>query len=181
MIDGDTAPNGGQLSYARGIEVGHIFQLGDKYSKHMNCVVFNEKGKSTHPLMGCYGIGISRIVAAAIEQNNDESGIIWPDSITPFQISVISLNENLEDEVSKKAYEIYQQLSTYGLEVMLDDRDERAGVKFADADLIGIPKQLVLSKKGLKSQGIEFKVRGEKSNTSIPFGKLPDYFEKFSS
>jgi prolyl-tRNA synthetase len=147
----------------------------------MNCVVFNEKGKSTHPLMGCYGIGISRIVAAAIEQNNDESGIIWPDSITPFQISVISLNENLEDEVSKKAYEIYQQLSTYGLEVMLDDRDERAGVKFADADLIGIPKQLVLSKKGLKSQGIEFKVRGEKSNTSIPFGKLPDYFEKFSS
>ena len=181
MIDGDIAPSGGQLSYARGIEVGHIFQLGDKYSKHMNCVVSNEKGNSTHPLMGCYGIGVSRIVAAAIEQNNDQSGIIWPDSITPFQISIISLNQNLEDEVSKKAYEIYQQLLEYGLEVILDDRDERAGVKFADADLIGIPKQLVLSKKGLKSQGIEFKARGEKSNTSIPFAKLPAFLEKFSS
>jgi prolyl-tRNA synthetase len=96
-------------------------------------------------------------------------------------MSVISLNENLEDEVSKKSYEIYQQLLKYGLEVMLDDRDERAGVKFADADLIGIPKQLILSKKGLKSQSIEFKVRGEKSNISIPFTKLPDYFESFRS
>ena len=178
MIEGNTAPNGGKLSFTRGIEVGHIFQLGDKYSKSMNCTVLNDKGDSIYPLMGCYGIGISRIMASSIEQNHDESGIIWPEPIAPFQIIIVALNKNTEDTTLTKSRKIYHQLLESGYEVLLDDRNERAGVKFADADLLGIPKRLIVSERGLDNQTIELNFRDEKNKSDVPFEQLVDYLEK---
>ena len=178
MIEGNTAPNGGKLSFTRGIEVGHIFQLGDKYSKSMNCTVLNDKGDSIYPLMGCYGIGISRIMASSIEQNHDESGIIWPQPLAPFQIIIIALNNNTEDTTLTKSREIYHQLLESGYEVLLDDRNERAGVKFADADLLGIPKRLIVSERGLDNQTIELNFRDGKNKSDVPFEQLVDYLEK---
>ena len=178
MIEGNTAPNGGKLSFTRGIEVGHIFQLGDKYSKSMNCTVLNDKGDSIYPLMGCYGIGISRIMASSIEQNHDESGIIWPEPLAPFQIIIIALNKNTEDTTLTKSRKIYHQLKESGYEVLLDDRNERAGVKFADADLLGIPKRLIVSERGLDNQTIELNFRDGKNKSDVPFEQLVDYLEK---
>ncbi len=178
MIEGDTAPNGGKLSFTRGIEVGHIFQLGDKYSKSMNCTVLNDKGDSIYPLMGCYGIGISRIMASSIEQNHDESGIIWPEPLAPFQIIIVALSKNTEDTTLTKSRKIYHQLKESGYEVLLDDRNERAGVKFADADLLGIPKRLIVSERGLDNQTIELNFRDEKNKSDVPFEQLVDYLEK---
>ena len=178
MIEGNTAPNGGKLSFTRGIEVGHIFQLGDKYSKSMNCTVLNDKGDSIYPLMGCYGIGISRIMASSIEQNHDESGIIWPEPLAPFQIIIVALNKNTEDTTLTKSRKIYHQLMESGYEVLLDDRNERAGVKFADADLLGIPKQLIVSERGLDNQTIELNFRDGKNKSDVPFEQLVDYLEK---
>ena len=178
MIEGNTAPNGGKLSFTRGIEVGHIFQLGDKYSKSMNCTVLNDKGDSIYPLMGCYGIGISRIMASSIEQNHDESGIIWPEPLAPFQIIIVALNKNTEDTTLTKSRKIYHQLKESGYEVLLDDRNERAGVKFADADLLGIPNRLLVSQRGLDNQTIELNFRDEKNKSDVPFEQLVDYLEK---
>jgi prolyl-tRNA synthetase len=178
MIEGNTAPNGGKLSFTRGIEVGHIFQLGDKYSKSMNCTVLNDRGDSIYPLMGCYGIGISRIMASCIEQNHDESGIIWPQPLAPFQIIIIALNNNTEDTTLTKSRKIYHQLLESGYEVLLDDRNERAGVKFADADLLGIPKRLIVSERGLDNQTIELNFRDGKNKSDVPFEQLVDYLEK---
>ena len=178
MIEGNTAPNGGKLSFTRGIEVGHIFQLGDKYSKSMNCTVLNDKGDSIYPLMGCYGIGISRIIASSIEQNHDASGIIWPEPLAPFQIIIVALNKNTEDTTLAKSRKIYHQLKESGYEVLLDDRNERAGVKFADADLLGIPKRLIVSERGLDNQTIELNFRDEKNKSDVPFEQLVDYLEK---
>ena len=178
MIEGNTAPNGGELTFTRGIEVGHIFQLGDKYSKSMNCTVLNDKGDSIYPLMGCYGIGISRIMASSIEQNHDESGIIWPEPLAPFQIIIVALNKNTEDTTLTKSRKIYHQLKESGYEVLLDDRNERAGVKFADADLLGIPKQLIVSERGLDNQTIELNFRDGKNKSDVPFEQLVDYLEK---
>lgn len=178
MIEGNTAPNGGKLSFTRGIEVGHIFQLGDKYSKSMNCTVLNDKGDSIYPLMGCYGIGISRIMASSIEQNHDESGIIWPEPLAPFQIIIVALNKNTEDTTLTKSRKIYHQLLESGYEVLLDDRNERAGVKFADADLLGIPKRLIVSERGLDNQTIELNFRDGKNKSDVPFEQLVDYLEK---
>ena len=178
MIEGNTAPNGGKLSFTRGIEVGHIFQLGDKYSKSMNCTVLNDKGDSIYPLMGCYGIGISRIMASSIEQNHDESGIIWPQPLAPFQIIIVALNNKTEDTTLTKSREIYHQLLESGYEVLLDDRNERAGVKFADADLLGIPKRLIVSERGLDNQTIELNFRDGKNKSDVPFEQLVDYLEK---
>ena len=178
MIEENTAPNGGKLSFTRGIEVGHIFQLGDKYSKSMNCTVLNDKGDSIYPLMGCYGIGISRIMASSIEQNHDESGIIWPEPLAPFQIIIVALNKNTEDTTLTKSRKIYHQLLESGYEVLLDDRNERAGVKFADADLLGIPKRLIVSERGLDNQTIELNFRDGKNKSDVPFEQLVDYLEK---
>ena len=178
MIEGNTAPNGGKLSFTRGIEVGHIFQLGDKYSKSMNCTVLNDKGDSIYPLMGCYGIGISRIMASSIEQNHDESGIIWPEPLAPFQIIIVALSKNTEDTTLTKSRKIYHQLKESGYEVLLDDRNERAGVKFADADLLGIPKRLIVSERGLDNQTIELNFRDGKNKSDVPFEQLVDYLEK---
>ena len=168
MIDSKKAPDGGKLSFARGIEVGHIFQLGDKYSKSMGLTVLNKEGKSVSPMMGCYGIGISRIVAASIEQNHDDKGIIWPGEIAPFEIIIIVLNDKSSD-LTAKGQEIYNSIKAIGKEVVIDDRDERAGVKFAEADLIGIPQQIVLSKRGIDQGTIELVDRrsGVKEDLSI--------------
>ena len=168
MIESKKAPDGGKLSFARGIEVGHIFQLGDKYSKSMGLTVLNKEGKSVSPMMGCYGIGISRIVAASIEQNHDDKGIIWPGEIAPFEIIIIVLNDKSSD-LTEKGQEIYKSIKAIGKEVVIDDRDERAGVKFAEADLIGIPQQIVLSKRGIDQGTIELvdRRKGNKEDLSI--------------
>ena len=180
MIKEKTAPNGGKLSFTKGIEVGHIFQLGDKYSKSMHCTVLTDKGDLTYPLMGCYGIGISRIMAASIEQNHDESGIIWPKPLAPFEIIIIALNKGTEDITLTKSREIYYQLIESGYEVLLDDRNERAGVKFADADLLGIPRRLIVSERGLSNQTIESDTRDSKDKKDVPCEQLIDYLEKLN-
>ena len=177
-IKGDTAPGGGELSFARGIEVGHIFQLGDKYSKSMKCSVLDNTGKSVDPIMGCYGIGISRIVAASIEQNHDESGIIWPKEIAPFKIIIIAITKKDDETVLSKSNQIYKDLLKSGYEVALDDRDERVGVKFAEAELIGIPYQIIVSERGLKNNTIELAERDKDGNQDISIDAIKSYFEK---
>ncbi len=144
--EGDPSPDGnGKLQFARGIEVGHIFQLGQKYSHTMHATVLNEIGKAIETYMGCYGIGVSRTVAAAIEQNHDEHGIIWPDPIAPFQIALIPMSLHKSYRVREAAEKIYKQLIDAGFDVLFDDRKERAGVLFADMDLIGIPHRIIIS------------------------------------
>ena len=174
-LEDKNAPNGGELTYARGIEVGHIFQLGDKYSKSMKLEVLDSNGKNVNPYMGCYGIGISRIVAAAIEQNHDEKGIIWPKAISPFEILIIPTN--LKDPIQKKlTEEIYKEFKRNKIDVLLDDRDDRAGVKFKDADLIGIPFQIII---GNKNDGniFEFKEIG-KETKNLPIEKIAEQIKK---
>jgi prolyl-tRNA synthetase len=168
VVDGDLSPSGGgTLSIARGIEVGHIFQLGDNYSSRMNAVVLNHEGKETRMLMGCYGIGVSRIVAAAIEQNHDEHGIIWPEPMCPFSVILLSLNAKKSEDVGAATEMLYAQLQQAGIQVLLDDRDTRPGVKFADADLLGIPHRLVVGDRGLKEGLIEYRHRGSGDEEKI--------------
>ena len=159
---GDPAPNGaGTLEIKRGIEVGHIFQLGQKYSNSLSCSVQGPDGRPANLFMGCYGIGISRIVAAAIEQNHDEAGIIWPISMAPFDIAIVPLGKG--DEVKEEAEALYQRMRKAGLNPLLDDRKERPGVKFADLELVGIPHRVVLSERNLVSEGgsgeLEYRAR----------------------
>lgn len=161
--EGDLSPDGkGTLSIKRGIEVGHIFQLGTKYSKAMNAAVLDENGKSVLMTMGCYGIGVSRIVAAAIEQNHDDNGIIWPDAIAPFQIAIVPLNAHKSQLVVEVSDQLLQTLEAAGYDVLLDDRDKKTspGVKFADMELMGIPHRLVVSERGLENNQLEYKARG---------------------
>lgn len=162
VVDGDPSPDGqGVLSIKRGIEVGHIFQLGDKYSKALGCSVLGKEGKPVTLMMGCYGIGVSRIIAAAIEQNHDDKGIIWAktdnpaDSIAPFYVAIVPLKSKT-GEAEQKAEELYQMLKSRGINVLLDDRDERAGVKFADLELIGIPHRIVVSERNLAENKYEY-------------------------
>ena len=162
--EGDASPDGnGTLSIKRGVEVGHIFQLGNKYSAAMNATVLDENGKSAIMEMGCYGIGVSRIVAAAIEQCHDEKGIIWPDNIAPFHVVIIPLNAHKSEEVTAVSESLYAQLQAIGLDVLLDDRDKKTspGVKFADMELVGIPHRLVVSDRGLENDTVEYKHRSE--------------------
>ena len=170
VVDGDTSPGGGgTLSIARGIEVGHIFQLGDNYSRKMNATVLDQHGKEISMLMGCYGIGVSRIVAAAIEQNHDAHGIIWPEPMCPFSVILLSLNAKNSDTVNAATEALYDKLCQAEIEVLLDDRDTRPGVKFADADLLGIPHRLVIGERGLKDGRIEYRCRrsGEEDNIAV--------------
>ncbi|MEE4637882.1 MAG: proline--tRNA ligase [Wenzhouxiangella sp.] len=161
VVSGDPAADGsGRLELLRGIEVGHIFQLGRKYSKAMNAVVMDENGRAAHPAMGCYGIGVSRIVAAAIEQNHDEAGIIWPEPMAPFDIVILPLNGHKSHRVRELAETLYDKLRAAGREVLLEDRNLRAGVMFADAELIGIPHQLVIGDRGLDKGVVEYRRRG---------------------
>ncbi|MDT8437662.1 MAG: proline--tRNA ligase [Wenzhouxiangellaceae bacterium] len=165
VLAGDPAPDGsGTLELIRGIEVGHIFQLGTKYSESMNAVVLDENGRAVHPWMGCYGIGVSRIVAAAIEQNHDDRGIIWPEPLAPFSIAILPLNHHKAHRVREHAEALYQTLTAAGVRVLLDDRPLRPGVMFADAELIGIPHVLVIGEKGLDQGIVEYRRRGSEGH-----------------
>lgn len=160
VVAGDPSPDGqGTLDIARGIEVGHIFQLGDNYSSKLNAVVLTETGQSQVITMGCYGIGVSRVIAAAIEQNHDENGIIWPQAIAPFEVVLVPVNAHKSQRVRDQAERIYQQLLAAGIDVLLDDRGLRPGVAFADMELIGIPHRLILGERGLDNGIIEYKHR----------------------
>jgi len=170
VVEGDPSPCGqGNIVIKRGIEVGHIFQLGTKYAEAMNCAVLNEGGKNQTLTMGCYGIGVSRIVAAAIEQNHDKYGIKWPKAIAPFQVAIVPMNMAKSARVKATAEALYEQLNQAGIEVLFDDRKERPGVMFADHELIGTPLLLIIGERNLDNQQIEVKNRitGEKSLIAI--------------
>ncbi len=169
VVDGDLAPDGhGQLSLKRGIEVGHIFQLGTKYSDAMDANVLDSNGKQQKMTMGCYGIGITRIVAAAIEQNHDEHGIIWPDALAPFTLAIVPLNMHKSDAVREHAEQLYSELRAAGVDVLLDDRQERPGVKFAELELIGIPHRVVIGERSLKNNELEYKARSGAEPELLP-------------
>ncbi len=178
VVDGDPCPDSGQgkcsgvLSIRRGIEVGHIFQLGTKYSEAMQATVLDEAGKSVVMLMGCYGIGVSRVVAATIEQNHDSNGIVWPDAIAPFHIALVPIGYNKSPAVRETVDRLYSELVHAGFDVLLDDRDERPGVIFADMDLIGVPHRLVLGDKGLTKGVIEYKGRRDKAVREVPLDQI---------
>ena len=168
VIAGDPTPGGdGTLSIARGIEVGHIFQLGDKYSESMGATVQDPDGKNRVMAMGCYGIGITRIVGAAIEQNHDESGIIWPGSLAPFDVVLVPINLQRSETVRAAAEVLYEELTDAGYDVLFDDRDARPGVKFADAELIGIPHRLVISERSLAAGELEYRHRRDNESRNL--------------
>lgn len=169
VVEGDASPDGkGSLEIKRGIEVGHIFQLGTKYSESMKANVLSENGKSVTLTMGCYGIGVSRVVAAAIEQNHDDYGIIWPDSIAPFQIAIVPMNMHRSHRVAEHAEKLYQELTDAGYEVIFDDRKERPGVMFADIELIGVPHRIVISERGIDAGQYEYKHRRVNEKVDVP-------------
>ncbi len=169
VVEGDPSPDGkGRLVIKRGIEVGHIFQLGNKYSAAMKATALDESGRQKVLEMGCYGIGVSRVVAAAIEQNHDERGIIWPDAIAPFQVALLPMNMHKSVRVREAAEKLYRELTDAGIEVLFDDRKERPGVMFADMELIGIPHRLVLGERGLDADKIEYKGRRDSDSQAIP-------------
>ena len=166
-LEGQDSPDGkGKLKLKRGIEVGHIFKLGKKYSESMKLSIQSDKG-NIYPEMGCYGIGISRIVAASIEQNHDEKGIIWPKEISPYSTAIVEINPKDNQSLKNLSSEIYYSLKENGLEVLWDDRDQGAGVKFSDMELIGIPQIIVIGEKSFKENKVEFKLRGENKITSL--------------
>ena len=169
VVPGDPSPTGnGKLSIARGIEVGHIFALGQKYSQALGATVLDETGKAVTLHMGCYGIGVTRVVAAAIEQNHDARGIIWPDAIAPFQVVVVPLNASKSQRVKDTAERLYSELQAAGYDVLLDDRDERPGVKFADSELIGIPHRVVVGERGLEAGKLEYRHRRAEAAEEFP-------------
>lgn len=179
VVAGDPSPDGkGTLVIRRGIEVGHIFQLGTKYSQAMNCTVMDENGKPTVLTMGCYGIGVSRVVAAAIEQNHDERGIIWNDVLAPFQIALVPLRYENE-EVRATTDKLYADLTAAGFEVLLDDRDKKTspGIKFADMELIGIPHRIVVSDRGLADGNVEYKSRSETEPQLVPLAEILSFIQ----
>lgn len=175
VVEGDLSPDGkGSLVIRRGIEVGHIFQLGNKYSQAMNCTVLTEQGKSSTLIMGCYGIGVSRVVAAAIEQNHDDRGIIWPDALAPFQVVLVPMKMESSDAVREATESLYHSLVEAGIEVLLDDRDKKVspGAKFADMDLIGIPHRVVISDRGLAEGQLEYKYRRDSEARSVALNDM---------
>ena len=155
-----------------------IFQLGTKYSEAMSAKVLDENGRNVTMIMGCYGIGVSRIVAAAIEQNHDDSGIIWPSSMAPFQLAIIPLNMHKSPEVAQCAEELYQALAAAGVDVLMDDRNERPGVKFADMELIGIPHRIVVGDRALADNNIEYKGRRDADSQLIPRGDILEFLRQ---
>ncbi|MCG5511565.1 proline--tRNA ligase [Ectothiorhodospira shaposhnikovii] len=176
VVAGDPSPDGlGTLEIRRGIEVGHIFQLGDKYSKAMNATVLDEQGRSLVVTMGCYGIGVSRVVAAAIEQNHDERGIIWPAALAPFQVALCPINAHKSQRLREAAEDLYQRLQAAGIEVLMDDRNARPGVMFADMELIGIPHRIVLGERGLDAGEVEYKGRRDAEATMVPMAALEPF------
>ena len=179
VVAGDPSPTGkGHLKIVRGIEVGHIFQLGRKYSSAMNASVLDEAGQAVTMLMGCYGIGVTRIVAAAIEQHHDERGIIWPEPLAPFHVVLIPLNLQKSARVRERADALYAELGAAGIEVLYDDRDARPGVKFAEAELLGIPHRVVLGERGLEAGTCEYRHRRASDNEDIPLAGILEYLRK---
>ena len=174
MQEGDPCPRcGGKIAKARGIEVGQVFKLFTKYSEKLNATYLDENGKANPMFMGCYGIGVGRTMAAAVEQNNDKDGIIWPVEIAPYHVIVVPIN--IKDEaVKEKAFTVYAELKKAGIEVILDDRDERPGVKFKDADLIGYPVRVVIGKKTLDNGQIEVKARKTGNVQMLPADDFVD-------
>ncbi|MGB0845865.1 MAG: proline--tRNA ligase [Thiolinea sp.] len=180
---GDPSPDGsGTLSIVRGIEVGHVFQLGTKYSESMGATVLDENGKARPMIMGCYGIGVTRVVAAAIEQNYDENGILWPAAMAPFQVVIAPLNMKKSAAVRETAENLYQQLSAQGIEVLFDDRDMRPGAMFADQELLGIPHRIVVSDRGLKNNELEYKARSGGDAEKVAVAEIESFLkEKLAS
>jgi prolyl-tRNA synthetase len=166
---GDPSPDGkGRLEVARGIEVGHIFQLGRKYSESMGALVLDAEGREQSMVMGCYGIGVTRLVAAAIEQHFDERGIVWPEPIAPFQVALVPLNMHKSEPVRTTAEALYAELQGMGIEVLLDDRDARPGVKFADMELVGVPHRVVIGERGLAEGALEYRHRRDAESRPLP-------------
>jgi prolyl-tRNA synthetase len=178
VTEGDSSPDGqGKLRIARGIEVGHIFQLGTKYSEAMQATVLNEEGKSQVLIMGCYGIGVSRVVAAAIEQNHDDRGIIWPEALAPFQVALAPINMHTSERLRETAEHLYQSMRRAGLDVLFDDRKARPGVMFADLELIGIPHRVVISERLLESGRAEYKGRRDADAIEIPLEEVIPFLQ----
>ena len=179
-LEGKKSPDGkGKLKIKRGIEVGHIFQLGQKYSQAMNVGVKDMNGNSIHPFMGCYGIGVSRIVAAAIEQNHDDKGIQWPDKITPFGVNIICLDPE-SDEIMKVCSEIYSILQKSGFDPLLDNRDIRAGIKFKEHELLGIPYSIIIGPNNFKNTKLEFGIRAQNEKIDMKLDDIKKYLgEKY--
>jgi prolyl-tRNA synthetase len=181
IVEGDLSPDGkGTLSIVRGIEVGHIFQLGQKYSAAMNATVLDENGKAVIMTMGCYGIGVTRIVAAAIEQNHDDNGIIWPNSIAPFDVAIAPINMQKSEEVSQAAIRLHDELTAAGLEVLLYDEKTRLGGMLADLDLIGIPHRIVIGDRGLAENKVEYKKRDEAESRDMDINDIVPYLTNIS-
>ena len=175
---GDPSPDGaGTLSIRRGIEVGHIFKLGDKYSKAMALSVLDENGRDVTPIMGCYGIGVTRIVAAAIEQNNDAAGIVWPTPMAPFEVALVPMNLHKSERVREVAERLYTELQAAGITVLMDDRDARPGVKFADIELIGIPHRIVIGDRGLDAGELEYRDRRSGEDAAVPVAGVVRFIE----
>ena len=173
VIEGDASPDGkGVIEICRGIEVGHVFQLGTRYSESMNAVYLDEKGQSQPMVMGCYGIGVTRLLGAAIEQRFDERGIMWPVSIAPFQVVLCPMAYDRSDMVREASDKLYQDLMSAGIEVILDDRGERPGAMFADWELIGVPYRVVIGERGLKEGQLEFQARTDSEASAIPVGDV---------
>ena len=178
VVAGDLSLDGkGTLELTSGMEVGHIFQLGDHYSKAMNANILDKNGKKKDLIMGCYGLGVTRIIAAVIEQSHDDSGIIWPSEVAPYDISIIPMNMHKSDKVFEVANKLYTDLCAAGFDVLFDDRKERPGIMFADADLIGAPHQLIISERGLESDVIEYKCRKTQQKSNVSY-KLDAIFQK---
>ncbi|MCB1842762.1 MAG: proline--tRNA ligase [Halioglobus sp.] len=176
VVEGDPSPDGqGALLIRRGIEVGHIFQLGDKYSEAMGAKVLDEHGKNVTVTMGCYGLGVSRVVAAAIEQHHDDRGIIWPAAMAPFQLAIVPLNMQKSPAVAECAEALYGELVAAGVDVLLDDRNERPGVKFADMELMGIPHRIVIGDRALEDDVIEYKGRRDEDSQLIPRADIIEF------
>jgi len=176
VVEGDPSPDGkGSLQIKRGIEVGHIFQLGKNYSEAMKATVLDDGGKSVVMTMGCYGIGVSRVVASAIEQNHDDKGIIWPDSIAPFQVVILAMNFKKSGRVREAVNDLYANLIEAGIDVLLDDRGERPGIMFADMELIGIPHRIVVGDKSLDKNIYEYKNRQGDDAQEIPIDQILEF------
>jgi len=177
-IAGDPSPDGkGALEICRGIEVGHIFQLRTKYSETMKATFLDEGGKAQVMEMGCYGIGVSRIVAAAIEQGNDEKGIVWPLPLAPFQVAIAPIGYRKNAEIKRVADQLHDELQAAGVDVLLDDRDERPGVMFADLELIGVPHRVTIGERGLKEGKVEYQGRSDASATAIDARKAAGHLK----
>lgn len=175
VVEGDSAPNGqGELKFLKGIEVGHIFELGTVYSTAMDATVLDAQGRNVAPIMGCYGMGVTRLVAAVIEQNHDNHGIIWPTPLAPFQLHLIALNYNKSDAVKAATEALYKECQARCIDVLFDDRNERPGVKFAEADLIGIPHRIVVGDRGLKGGIVEYKQRTDADTQDLSLDGVLD-------